>query len=136
VKLAERLVTASTEVEDGGTRYVMLVEARDAAVTAGNAGLALQAIDQLDENYSVDALGLKVAVLEQLSQNARGISVQKEIAQNGVALVAKAVEAKRLDEALRLAELSVEAAKEARSVSLLREARTVYQQVEALRSQR
>jgi hypothetical protein len=135
VALAEKLVEASSECDDLVTRYVMLVDARDTAASAGEAGLAVQAIDALDAVYAIDALDSKTSVLVQASESVRGLSGQKEVAQCALELIPKLAEAKRLDQARRVAEVAVASAKEARNVSLLRQARAVHQQVEALRQQ-
>lgn len=63
IKLLESEATFTSEPE---TRYVMLVEARGAAIEAGEFELVLQAISITASNYRVDAASLKAEALTEM----------------------------------------------------------------------
>jgi hypothetical protein len=135
-QLARKLLEDAPGTNDNPTaRYVMFREARDLAIAAGRATVACEAIDGMARFYAVDPLALKLGALGEAAEAARTLSAHKEVAQSGLALVEPAIEAKRLDEAVRLAKLAVEAARKARSAPMLKEAISVQQRVETLKRQ-
>ncbi|MDB5309188.1 MAG: hypothetical protein JWO38_3390 [Gemmataceae bacterium] len=71
--LAQKLMTLADETpDDPAGRYIMLREAGDLAVEAGDPALAAAAVDGLARWYEVDALGLKATALEKLSAGSTG----------------------------------------------------------------
>ena len=131
----ELLDRAPTSTEDPTERFVMLREARDLAIASGNPALAGEAIDRMAQFYTVDALEMKAAALQQVAGTARGLSSQREIATGALDLFQRAAKAKRLDEAGRLAALALASARKCRSATLMKQAVAAGQQVEALRRQ-
>ena len=135
-RLAKRLLGAvATTGDDSDLRFVLLREARDLAVAAGDCESAMPAIDQMAALYRVDSLAMKTAALAEAVENARGASAQKTIAQNALELTGQAVEARRLDEASKLAEVANSAARKSNNRPLMQQALLVVRQVEALRGQ-
>jgi hypothetical protein len=72
-KLAQEMLDeAGKSVDDATSRFMLLCEARDLATQGNAASAALEAIDQLDKTYAVDAASMKVAVIVALSSRAAG----------------------------------------------------------------
>ena len=135
-QLARKLLEDAPGTDDNPeARYVMFCEARDLAIAAGKATVACEAIDGMARFYTVDSLTLKREALTEAAEAAKTLSGHKEVAQSGLALIQPAVEAKRLDEAGRLAKLAVEAAKKARSAPMIKEAMSFQQYVQTLKGQ-
>jgi hypothetical protein len=135
-RLAKTLLEAGAATEDDSDlRFVLLREARDMAVAAGDCELAFQAIDRTASFYQVDVTAMKVAALTGAVENARGSSAQSSIAQNALELTRQAVEARQLDDAGKLAEVALSAARKSSNRPLMQQAMLVKQQVEALQKQ-
>jgi hypothetical protein len=128
--LAQKLIASQSQENSPTTRQAMLTEAREMATIAGKAALAIRAIDALDRT-ATESLDLKTSTLVQVSENARGASSQRELAQVSLQLIPTLIEANRLEDARRLTELADTAAREAGNTTLLRRARTIQQQLEA-----
>jgi hypothetical protein len=122
VKLAAQLFQQGKEVkDDAAVRFVCFREARDLAAKANETGLALAIVDEISRGYDVDALLLKADVLGL----AVAAATEKE---TGLALVdiirpllAEAVDLDHYKAAHQLGEAAVNAAKKARSPSLVLE---------------
>ena len=97
--------------------------------------MACEVVDQLARHYTVDPLGLKAAVLEEVGKNARGLSSQRDITQWALALVDEAINQQRLEEAGRLAAVALEAARKCNSATLMRQATAADQQVQTLQKE-
>ena len=135
-RLAKLLFEAGEATgEDSDLRFVLLGEARDLAVAAGDSVLALQAIDQIAAFYQLDATPMKIAALTGAVENARGSSAHRDIAQNALELTRQAVEAGRLDDADKLAEVALAAARKSNNRPLMQQAVLVIQQLDALKKQ-
>jgi hypothetical protein len=73
-KLAQDLLAAArTTTDDSTGRFVLLREARDAAMQAGDASTALGAIDDLGGAYAVNAAGMRSAVVVALAGRAGAV---------------------------------------------------------------
>ncbi len=135
-RLAKLLLEAGGAAgDDSDLRFVLLREARDLAVAGGDCELAFQAIDQIAGFYRVDAPAMKTAALAGCVENARGASAQRSIAQNALELTQEAAQARRLDDAKKLAEVALSAARKSNNRPLMQQAVLVVQQVEALQKQ-
>ena len=135
-RLAKLLLEAGGATDDDSDlRFVLLGEARDLAIAAGDSKLAFQAIDQIAGFYRVDALTMKTAALIGVVENARGSSAHRSIAQNALQLTEQAVQARRLDDAKKVAEVALSAARKSNNRPLMQQAVLVNQQVEALQKQ-
>jgi hypothetical protein len=136
-RLATKLLTAAqATTDDVELRFVLLREARDAAIAAGDSELALQAIDRITMFHQIDALAMKVAALGDSAKNARGLDSQKAIARAAMKLATEALEAKRLKEAGELGEVALSAARASKSRPLMEQAMHAIEQIETLRAQR
>lgn len=121
--LAQKLLEAAEDPSLAPeVRYAMLAEASELAAAAGKAGMACQAVDQLDRAFRVDAIGLKVAALERMAKSVLGIHSQKEFIQAALEAASQAVGAGREEEAQRLADGAVTVARRSRSPALVRAA--------------
>ncbi|MBC8422728.1 hypothetical protein H8E07_01265 [bacterium] len=136
-RLATALLEAGEAMRDDPTaRFVLLREAREAAVAAGEGELACRAIDAMSAFHKADVLQMKRTALAAAAKKARGLDGQKQIAQAALELVQQAVVAERFDEAAKLAEVALAAARKMNSRPLMQQAMVAGQQVEALRKQK
>jgi hypothetical protein len=132
-KLAATLFQQGKEVkDDDATRYVCYREARDLAAKANDVSLAMVVIDEMNRLYDVDALVMKADVLG-LAVNA---ATEKE---QGLALVeiirpllADAIDLDHYKAAHQLGESLVNAAKKARSPSLVLELQKRVAEIKAI----
>ncbi len=132
--LAKTLLDSSqATADDADARYVLLREAHDLAVAAGDPALACRAIDEMAKLQRIDALGIKAAALGKVAESARGLTAHRATAQAALALVRQAIEAGRLDEAEQLAGLALSSARESASRTLIQQATAAGRQVEALK---
>lgn len=79
-----------------------------------------------------DTLEQKMAALEEAMKTARSQANHRDVVQTALTLVEQAVGEQRMDEAERLATLAVEAARKSKNATLLRQATTIRQQVQAM----
>jgi len=135
VELVRELLARAPGTKNGDARFVMFREAKDLAVAAGQATLACEVVDQLARHYTVDPLGLKAAVLEEVGKKARGLSSQRDITQGALTLVDEAINQQRLVEAGRLAVVALEAARKCNSATLMRQATAADQQVQTMQKE-
>jgi len=135
-RLATALLEAGEAMRDDPTaRFVLLREAREAAVAAGEGELACRAIDATSAFHKADVLEMKRTALAAAAKKARGLEGQRQIAETALELVQEAVVAERLDEAEQLAKVALSAARKMNSRPLMQQAMVAGQQVEALRKQ-
>ncbi len=121
-RLASTLLQQGKEVkDDAAVRFICFREARDLAAKAGDVNLAMLAIDEINRLYEVDALLLKADVLGLAVASA----TEKE---TGLALVdvirpllAEAIDLDHYKVAYQLGDTIINAAKKARSPSLVLE---------------
>lgn len=131
LKLSEKLASAASGANvPAAVRYVMLRDARDYALSAGKSAAACEVIDRLAEHFTVDALELKTAALEQAAKTARTAAGSKEAAECALKLADEALQALRPDEAVRLAAVAVTTAQRARNLALIRSAREIKQKAD------
>ncbi len=131
--LAKRLIENGDAVaDDFNLRFAMLREARDLAVEAGDAALACEAVDRLAAFHDVDAIAMKATVLEQTAQKARGLSGYRAVTQQALSILTEALEARRTNEADRLAAVAVAAARKSNSRSLVEQALAAQKKLETI----
>lgn len=124
LKLSEKLAAAA-----GGAnvptekRFVMLRDARDYALAAGKAGAACDVIDQMARYFTVAPLEMKTAAVEQAAKMARTSASNREAAECALGLVDQALQARRWDEAGRLAAVALSTAQKTRNAAMVRSAR-------------
>jgi len=129
------LARAAATSDDPDARFVIFREARDLAVEAGDLDLAGEAIDAMAKHYAIDALDAKVAALETLGGAARSLNSHREVALAALGLLQEALGQKRFDQAARLATVATNAARGARSTTLIKQAADAAWRVEALKNQ-
>jgi len=130
--VARRLLSAAGTEQDGAQRFVMLQKAVELAVAAGDVSSALEAIDHLAHEYSIDADEARLSALEQIERNARDLSTHRDVAIEAIKLLQQALERKDAQSAQRVAELAVAAARGSRNTILMRQAVQLKQAAEAL----
>lgn len=130
-ELAERLLKASPpENAAPEFQYALFDQAYELAVAAEKPALVWQAVDKMAEAYAVDAIALKLAALEKMVQSARGTAAAREIAMASFSLAEQALRAKRMEDTKRVLDVAARAAKDSKSVSLMRQATMARQQLE------
>jgi hypothetical protein len=119
ISLAKKLFDqASESKDDPASRYVLLREARDLAGQAGEADLALSAIDRIATHFEGDILPMKGTVLATLGKMARSTDELQKLARACLALVDDAVAAEQFDVAEKAADQASGLAKRAKDVPL------------------
>jgi hypothetical protein len=93
--------------------------ARDVAVQAVNAELALQAVDDTADAFQVDRLQAKTEALSALAKKARSEENHESLAEQATDLMAAASVADNFEIALRLGDLADAEARSAKDLSLL-----------------
>jgi hypothetical protein len=124
--------------------FVLLNVARDVAIQAGDAELALQAADRIAAAFDVDAAAMEEETLQKVATAARLSSQFKTLAEQAVPRIEAAAGRQDYQRALRLAELGVAAARRAREYLLakqisdrldaLNESASAYAEVEKARA--
>lgn len=132
-KLASVLFQQGKEVKDDpAVRYVCWREARDLAARANDTGLALAIVDEINRVYAVDALLLKADVLglavAAATQKEQGLALVESIRP----LLAEAVDLDHYKAAHQLGEAIVNAAKKAKSPSLVLELQKRNEEIAAI----
>ena len=131
--LAKRLIENGDAVaDDFNLRFAMLRQARDLAVEAGDAALACEAVDRLAAFHDVDAIAMKATVLEQTAQKARGLSGYRALTQQALSILPEALDARRTNEADRLAAVAVATARKSNSRSLVEQALAAQKKLETI----
>jgi hypothetical protein len=94
--------------------FVLLREARDAAVRAERPRLAIEAIDEIDKWFLIDAFAMKLSLLSAMTQ-AGGEEVARAVARTALFQVEEAVAADNYDATLRLADAAEAAARKGKN---------------------
>ncbi|MBI3821978.1 MAG: WD40 repeat domain-containing protein, partial [Planctomycetes bacterium] len=121
-KLASLLFQQGKEVkDDDAVRYVCLREARDLAAQGNDTGLALAIVDEISRGYQVDALTLKADVLSLAVASAADKEAGAALVEVIRPLLAEAVDLDQYPAAHQLGKAAIDAAKKAKSPSLVLE---------------
>ena len=119
-KLADELLSqARDSKDDPANRYVLYKKARDLAAEAGNADLALLAIDEMARFFMVKALEMKAATLATVVEAKLGKDTAKAIVETVLPLIQEAVEADNYEVAIALGKVAKKAALESKIVTLV-----------------
>jgi WD40 repeat protein len=130
--LAGRLLKEGLETKDKpAARFVLLREARDLAVRAGDLVLAMQAADEMANHFAVDAVATKTAALER-AQRGAGTAAHLNIIAVAWAVADGAAEADQYEAAERLAKLAAASAGSVSSPPLLAAAQARAKEATAL----
>ena len=120
-ELAKKILKSGIETEgDAGGRFVLLRLARDIAAGANDLETALKAIDQLEESFDVDALSMRVKVLEQISPKSRDLKLRKLVFDTSMGLIDEAIEQEKLDAAETFQKLAMAYAKSTHKPELIK----------------
>jgi hypothetical protein len=105
--LADKLLRRGLETrDDPAARYVMFREARDLALRAGDGIMALQAVEEIQHDYAVNGLEMKLAVLDKVSTLPPALVDSKRMPDTVLMIVEEAVEADQFDLAHKLLKLA------------------------------
>ena len=133
-QLAEKLLGAGTDEQKTAPRFALWSLARDTAAGAGDFDTVCRAIERLNSAYQIDPIQMKsesaLAVSRALPTAESRVAFVKQV----VPLVREAELADRYEPALRLAELSLSAAKLSADPSLTKRTAAQVQQVKEQQS--
>ncbi len=121
-KLAAVLLQQGRESKDkdeAANRYMLYQMAADLAAQAGDAPLALTAVDELARAFPVQALELKVAVLLKSGKHTISKEANKALVDLILPMIGDAVDADDYEVALKLSQVALEAAKKSKNLPLV-----------------
>ncbi|HZL38429.1 MAG TPA: hypothetical protein VFC78_24155 [Tepidisphaeraceae bacterium] len=131
--LAARLYAEATkDTGDPVGKYVLLHEACDRAADAGDAQLAMEAVDQLDASYVIDAKAMRLSALATAARAALTPAAARAATQAMLKLSQSALDAGDYTLAGKLATDAQVVARRARDMSLLSQARAAASDVTRL----
>lgn len=123
--LAAKLMEAAADSsKDSASQYVLLREARDSAVAAGNADLALAAVDALTNRFAVDKGPLLAETLTALERQSYSPELALAVTDAAMSAIEKDAAANRFEMLARLSPVAESAALRAGSPSLRRHVQT------------
>jgi glutamine cyclotransferase len=133
-KLAAALLQQGDDSKDEpANRYVLYRMARDLAAQAGDAPLALAAVDKMAKVFDVPALELKAEALGKAVENLPNADAGKALTETALALIAEALDADNYDAATLLGKVADAAARKSRSVPLVSAVQKRNEEVQAVR---
>jgi hypothetical protein len=132
--LAAKLLQQGRETKDDLVgQFVLLQQARELAVQAGDLATALAAVEETGKAYAVDGLGLKVQALAAAPLPASRPEASRALAASCLETIDEALEADRWDAAAELAVKAEAAARAAKEIGLLKRALQRKTEIEATR---
>ena len=131
--LARRLLKSAGETQDDtAARYVLLCEARDVAVSAGDAPTALKAIDRLAGQYQINILPMVLSALSSAERTSRDAKSFVAISRAAIREIDRAVLLEDHDAARKLVGVADSCAAKAREAALRQLAQARLRDVNAL----
>jgi hypothetical protein len=118
--------------EEATNRFMLYQMAADLAAQAGDAQLALTAVDELARSFAVNALELKVAVLVASGKHTESTEANKTLVDLIMPMIAGAVDADDYDVALKLSQVALDAAKKSKNLPLVTAVQKRDQEVRAV----
>jgi hypothetical protein len=119
-KLAAYLVQQGKESRDDLTnRYVLYIEATALGSAAGDATLALSALDELAKDFDIDLWKLKSVALAAAAENSPTKETSKAQVELLLPMIAEAVEADNYDVAVALGKIADVAARKSKVLTLV-----------------
>jgi WD40 repeat protein len=119
-KLAGTLLQQGKESKDDpANRYMLYRMARDLAAQAGDASLALGAVEELARGFTVPALEMRTETLAMLATHIDSKEAGKGLVDLIMPQITEAVDADDYEAALKLGQIALEAAKKSKSLPLL-----------------
>ncbi len=111
---------------------MLLRFAKEAAVLAGDAETALEAVDRIIQTYEVDPVKMKLECLEAVAEAAKSSSQRAALAEQAFPLIDEAAADDNFEAAAKLADLARQSALRARDFSLAKEVAARMKEVEEL----
>jgi hypothetical protein len=134
--LADKLLEQANETKDDlAARFVLMREARDLAVEAGDPIEALKVVDSMAKEYAVNAVTMKTTVLQAVKKWTSPAR-NKILVDAVVPIVDDALAADDFDSADKLLKIGEAAARKTRNVALVTSILSRMKQVEGLRKVR
>jgi len=120
--LANKLLAATASAGDDAVgRFMLIEQARQAAIEAGDANVAMSAVDELTAAFTVDSVALTLNTFQQLAPQTKTPGAFKGFAERALGGSEAAVSAEKFPAAATLVDLAVAAAKKANDPALLKE---------------
>ncbi|HEY1786135.1 MAG TPA: NPCBM/NEW2 domain-containing protein, partial [Pirellulales bacterium] len=113
IALAEKLLGLAKDSDAPTERYALLSEAQRLAASAGDAGLAMQAIGAQAEEFAVQRLELAADMLDSLASKELPAAARKELVEAILPLIDEAAAASQFKLARRLAAIGLAVARKA-----------------------
>lgn len=120
VKLAVTFLDQGEQSKDAGDRYVLFREARNLAARAGDAALAMTAVDKLARSFEVDALELRATTLDVVAVFTDSKEAAKALVDLVLPLIGEAVDQDNYPLARQFGQIAENAAEKAKSIPLVR----------------
>lgn len=134
--LAERLLSQAVETKDNpSARYILLVEARDLAVAAGNAAALRKAIQELANSYEIDAVAEMTKTLRGASQAVLPTGIYRELGLEAMKQSQEATTAEQYDQAGTMAQIAHTLALKGRDAATARQAKAFVDELPELKAQ-
>ncbi len=131
--LAKKLLDKANQTKDDpAAHYVLLRVARDLAVQAGYADVAMTAITKMAEGFPVEAATMRVEAVKKTASAARSPTQCEMLLDCIPPLIDESVAANRIDDALELSRLALAVAREGKNRELVRTAMARHKDVQAI----
>ncbi len=121
--------------DDPNGQYGLFRAAKGLAIGVGDAGTALQAVDEIYKLFDINALAMKVKVLESAGEAAMPADRRKQLVLAADGIIDVAIADDNYEAATKLASVAVVAARKSRDFRLVKEAVNRVIQVEALHAE-
>jgi hypothetical protein len=132
-KFASRLLQEARATQDNSAaRYVMMKVSRDISAQSGDLETALRTSDEIAEIYQVDAVKMKMEIVEKAAKTARLPAQSRTLAERALTLMDDAAGHDDFDSARRLGDLAAEEAHKSHDASLLAAAQSRAENVDKL----
>jgi hypothetical protein len=132
-KLAAYLMQQGKESKDDLTnRYVLYIEAAALASAAGDAPLALTALDETAKDFDVDLWKLKTLSLATAAEQSPSKEISKTQVDLLLPMIAENLEADNYETALALCKVADVAARKSKSLALVASVQKRYEEVQAV----
>lgn len=104
---------------DAASEYVLLREARDAAIQVADVSTAMESIDEMAKAFVLDPVELELAALTSLKTTAHNVDAESAAAQASLKLIDEATTADNFDAAGKAADLAIQFGTATKDMSLI-----------------
>jgi hypothetical protein len=133
--LASKLLEKAQEATDEASQYVLLDFAKTFSVEAGNAALAMRAIDQIGDRFQCDVLVLKVECIAACAKAARTSEQTTTLLTTIEPIIQASLAEADFDTAKNLSRVAVELARKIRDSATLKRLAATNREIEDLERQ-